>query len=282
MKHSSILEIQATTIPEQKVYAAKWNGNKIPEDLWGKIVSFMIYSYRSTGFESQLRLIYNMVDGQWRAAVFPQICDYLSVREDASDVRYKKVLKDALWKKGDVFMGTVHHHQDMPAYMSARDEGDERFSPGIHITLGNLDCEVLSIHARATSSYPRLEYALIEDLSEVLETPECLGEIGAWRGIAGSDCVNDALRRYFCSVSRLRMGIHPLGWEKMLSVEPLLKAPTEPLTQSRNPYCGPDWDSIRLRYLATGGVKQTAAEFNVSVNTLKSRMRREGWKRRKP
>jgi hypothetical protein len=40
---------------------------------------------------------------------------------------------------------------------------------------------------------------------------------------------------------------------------------------------GPDWKAIRQRYEATHSVKQTAAEFEVSINTLKARIRREGW-----
>ena len=40
---------------------------------------------------------------------------------------------------------------------------------------------------------------------------------------------------------------------------------------------GPDWKAIRRRYRKDQSVKQTAAEFNVPVNTLKARIRREGW-----
>jgi hypothetical protein len=40
---------------------------------------------------------------------------------------------------------------------------------------------------------------------------------------------------------------------------------------------GPDWTAIRAQYESTRSVKQTAAEFDVSINTLKARIRREGW-----
>ena len=42
---------------------------------------------------------------------------------------------------------------------------------------------------------------------------------------------------------------------------------------------GPDWGAIQSHYLETRKVKQTAALFNVSINTLKARIRREGWGR---
>ena len=40
---------------------------------------------------------------------------------------------------------------------------------------------------------------------------------------------------------------------------------------------GVDWKAIKRRYRKDRSVKQTAAEFNVPVNTLKARIRREGW-----
>jgi hypothetical protein len=42
---------------------------------------------------------------------------------------------------------------------------------------------------------------------------------------------------------------------------------------------GPDWTAIREFYERTRSIKQTAAAFDVSPNTLKSRVRREGWGR---
>ncbi|MEI6071108.1 MAG: hypothetical protein WCS31_04910 [Verrucomicrobiae bacterium] len=40
---------------------------------------------------------------------------------------------------------------------------------------------------------------------------------------------------------------------------------------------GPDWKAIKRRYVRDRSVKQTAAQFNVPVNTLKARIRREEW-----
>ena len=42
---------------------------------------------------------------------------------------------------------------------------------------------------------------------------------------------------------------------------------------------GPDWRAIKRHYLRTRSVKQTAAQFDISPNTLKARIRREGWGR---
>jgi hypothetical protein len=40
---------------------------------------------------------------------------------------------------------------------------------------------------------------------------------------------------------------------------------------------GPDWRAIKRVYLRTRSLKQTAGQFDVPVNTLKARVRREGW-----
>lgn len=42
-------------------------------------------------------------------------------------------------------------------------------------------------------------------------------------------------------------------------------------------FTGPDWKSIKRVYLRTRSLKQTAGQFDVPVNTLKARARREGW-----
>ncbi len=40
---------------------------------------------------------------------------------------------------------------------------------------------------------------------------------------------------------------------------------------------GPDWSKVKRHYLKTRSIKQTAAHFELSVNTVKARIRREGW-----
>lgn len=47
----------------------------------------------------------------------------------------------------------------------------------------------------------------------------------------------------------------------------------------RRAITGPNWREIRAHYRRTRSPKQTAALFNVPLNTLKARIRREGWAR---
>ena len=55
------------------------------------------------------------------------------------------------------------------------------------------------------------------------------------------------------------------------------RAEIRPIPAPLRAILGPDWKAIRRRYRKDRSVKQTAAEFNVPVNTLKARIRREGW-----
>ena len=38
-----------------------------------------------------------------------------------------------------------------------------------------------------------------------------------------------------------------------------------------------DWKAVKRAYRRTGSIKQTAAQFKLSINSVKARIRREGW-----
>ena len=55
------------------------------------------------------------------------------------------------------------------------------------------------------------------------------------------------------------------------------REPTRPVPAQLRAILGPDWKTIRQHYRKTRSIKQTAAHFDVPPNTLKARIRREGW-----
>ena len=59
--------------------------------------------------------------------------------------------------------------------------------------------------------------------------------------------------------------------------KPERRAPTRPIPAQLRAILGPDWKAIQRHYRKTRSIKQTAANFDVPVNTLKARIRREGW-----
>jgi len=77
------------------------------------------------------------------------------------------------------------------------------------------------------------------------------------------------------STSRYRTFNDPDGNTAIPAVK--RRAETRPIPAPIRAILGPDWKAIRRRYRKDRSVKQTAAEFNVPVNTLKARIRREGW-----
>ena len=55
-------------------------------------------------------------------------------------------------------------------------------------------------------------------------------------------------------------------------------APTAPSTEPEpTPGAGTDWRAVKKFYKQTRSPKQTATRFDLSVNTVKARVRREGW-----
>ena len=55
------------------------------------------------------------------------------------------------------------------------------------------------------------------------------------------------------------------------------REPTRPIPAQLRAILGPDWKAIRQHYRKTRSIKQTAGHFDVPINTVKARMRREGW-----
>jgi len=77
------------------------------------------------------------------------------------------------------------------------------------------------------------------------------------------------------STSRYRTFNHPEGNTATPAAK--RRAETRPIPAPIRAILGVDWKAIKRRYRRDRSVKQTAAEFNVPVNTLKARIRREGW-----
>lgn len=55
----------------------------------------------------------------------------------------------------------------------------------------------------------------------------------------------------------------------------------EPIPAPTPEPIGPDWTAIRAFYAETGSPKQTAARFNLPINTVKARVTRERWTSRR-
>ena len=64
------------------------------------------------------------------------------------------------------------------------------------------------------------------------------------------------------------------------AVDQIIGTPTKPrrkLTSVTTNGTVVDWKAVKRVYRRTGSIKQTAAQFKLSVNSVKARIRREGW-----
>ena len=75
--------------------------------------------------------------------------------------------------------------------------------------------------------------------------------------------------------SKLPQRFDPIGASPLSKTE--RREPTKPIPAKLRAILGPDWKAIRRHYAKTKSIKQTAANFDVPINTLKARIRREGW-----
>ena len=68
------------------------------------------------------------------------------------------------------------------------------------------------------------------------------------------------------------------------AVDQIIGTSTSPLTKPRHKRTSVttngtlvDWKAVKRLYRRTGSIKQTAVQFELSINSVKARIRREGW-----
>lgn len=145
----------------------QWHGTKIPKRLWERIKSFMTWTQGEYHSEAQIRLYYNDLTNRWRALAWPQ---YIGTGMFSEEIEGNHDNKARLMPLIDVTrgwyeFGTVHHHCTASAFQSGTDHKDEIDRPGIHITLGHVLSDVMSIHARFVTK--KIQYEV--DLSEWID-----------------------------------------------------------------------------------------------------------------
>jgi len=122
-----------------------WSGAKITPETWQEILAFFQWTQREHKSEAMVDLFYHPANG-WKAWAFSQKGG-TGMTINAANLETDKVQRIAI---GDGFMhfGTVHHHCDSSAFQSGTDTHDERNLSGLHITVGDLNKEKFSLHAR--------------------------------------------------------------------------------------------------------------------------------------
>lgn len=124
----------------------------------------------------------------------------------------------------------------------------------------------LDVRALVTSSVEGEIGRLMHSLSERLDRLERTDRPQRLSGPASAEGQTNGTHRF-----------DPLQAAPPPPPPPAANEPPREIPEALRAILGPDWNAIRTRYEQTRSVKQTAAEFGVSVNTLKARIRRGGW-----
>lgn len=139
--------VKSNDIPEQNPFI-EWKGEKMPHALWQSILAFFNWTYIDTkpsSDEALVRIYYNEESKSWLAWAPPQRGFGMTVRT---------VDDHANWAQeqefdGYALVGTGHHHCSSKAFQSGTDHSDEKLCNGLHFTIGDLDKQFVSTHARA-------------------------------------------------------------------------------------------------------------------------------------
>jgi len=122
-----------------------WKGSVLSLFLLQQAFEFLHRVYDRHKAEAVLRLFYHEEQDIWGIDVFKQTVSATRCDDDCDP----KAMGDwisAGWQQ----FGTIHSHGSMSAFQSGTDHKDETRNAGLHITVGHLDREVLSFHARFT------------------------------------------------------------------------------------------------------------------------------------
>ena len=132
----------------------EWTGSKIPFDQWRQMLAFFRHSYLETKSETQAQFFHNPATGEWQIHAFPQEHGTGMVARDLPNhPDYAKQMEAVLAGGKFEKKGTAHHHCASGAFQSSVDHKDEK-QLGLHVTIGNMDKDVFSVHARVSVLVP--------------------------------------------------------------------------------------------------------------------------------
>ncbi len=133
-----------------------WHGGKISLALWKQITAFFEHTQRSHSCESQVRLYYNRLTGEWAAWAYPQRLGTgmftKEIDEATGELAERRDRQRAQFSTRDGWeeFGTVHHHCTASAFQSGTDSNDEKDRVGLHITVGHITQNTYDLHWRVT------------------------------------------------------------------------------------------------------------------------------------
>jgi hypothetical protein len=193
-------------------------------------------------------MTFKIVASQGERIVFDQRVEAASPREA------REAMKRAL--RLESLTGLVYAITEIPAALI-----EEIVTAKMaRVAVGNGRIDVAKLVREAAEAAVKQELAAIKNRLTALE---------GRKGNAGEAASVDE------DGSKLPQRFDPIAASPPSKVE--RREPTKPIPAKLRAILGPDWKAIRRHYAKTKSIKQTAANFDVPINTLKARIRREGW-----
>jgi hypothetical protein len=125
---------------------ASWTGKKIPLSDWYRVVAFFQDTYNRLKGECYIRLFYHERNGEFLFSAPPQVVKPAHV--EVTETPEWNEEQARLHSNGWMEVGSIHSHASMAAFQSGTDSHSEKDRPGVHITIGKFNQQVLDIHGR--------------------------------------------------------------------------------------------------------------------------------------
>ena len=192
-------------------------------------------------------MTFKIVASQGERIVFDQRVEAASPREA------REVMKRGL--RLESLTGLVYAITEIPAALI-----EEIVTAKMaRVTVGNGRIDPAKLMREAAEAAVKQELAAIKNRLTALE---------GRKGNAGEAITDE-------EGSKLSQRFDPIGASTPSKAE--RREPPRAIPAKLRAILGPDWKAIRRHYAKTKSIKQTAANFDVPINTLKARIRREGW-----
>jgi PRTRC genetic system protein A len=130
----SIAPVQNISILESVASTARMHINPIPAQSFAKVIHFFREVYNKYRAEAIVLLYYNEETGKYKIVPPEQ-------KVTGASLNYDRNLTIDGW----TMIGDIHSHAGMSAFHSGTDDSDEESFDGLHITLGNMNSDDISI-----------------------------------------------------------------------------------------------------------------------------------------
>ena len=137
----SIAPVKNISILESVSASARMNINPIPAVSFAKVIEFFREVHRQYTSEAIVLLFYNESTGKYRILPPKQSVTYGGINYDRN-----------LTIEGYTMVGDIHSHGSMSAFHSGVDDDDENSFDGLHITIGNVADEDVSLSGSIVSN----------------------------------------------------------------------------------------------------------------------------------